>query len=397
MLIFGYMATSSEAKGPYSLFDGVVRSFLKKRTPLGGHAAFWLAFVFYESIVWGMVDGEYRQRFIISLIELPIKIAATYFTVYFLIDRFLVVKRYSTFLASLIVSMAVFGIALRVLGYYVLYPMFGWNMNAIPLFFPPKVLICTVIIYSVVTPVAFFHLLRYWYTHQQEAQRLHQATELLEKGKLEAELKLLKSQINPHFLFNTLNNLYALSLSQSAKAPEMVYRLSQLMSYMLYDGNQPEVPLTRELQYIQNYIALEKIRYDHRLDVSLNVYDDVEGVLLAPLLMLPFVENSFKHGACRAVDQSWIRIDVLRQDNTLVFKVENSKPCDALPNEAPIVSGIGLNNLYKRLELIYPEKHTVTLLDEQDTFLAILKIELPTLAAMRAGVSRSSHLPLEQV
>jgi len=394
------MTILGEAKGPYGLFDGLVRRFLQKRSPWAWHAAFWLAFVFYESIIWGMVDGEFSQRLTISVIELPIKMGATYFTLYVLIDRFLVFKRYGAFLTGLIISMVVFGVALRMLGWYIFYPMYNWDTSKIPLFFPPKVLICTVVIYSVVTPVAFIHLLRYWYTHQQETQRLYQTTELLEKGKLEAELKLLKSQINPHFLFNTLNNLYALTLSQSDKAPEMVYRLSQLMSYMLYDGNQAEVPLTHEFQYIQNYIALEKIRYDERLDVSLNVYDDFEGVNIAPLLVLPFVENSFKHGASHAVEQSWIRIDILRQHEMLVFKVENSKPA-GIPLNAEIVSGIGLSNLRKRLELIYPGRHTLTLLDEEDSFLAILKIELPAVTLpgkSEAFVNESSStLPLEQL
>ncbi len=148
----------------------------------------------------------------------------------------------------------------------------------------------------------------------------------------------------------------------------MVYRLSQLMSYMLYDGNQAEVPLTRELQYIQNYIALEKIRYDDRLDVSLNVYDDFEGINIAPLLLLPFVENSFKHGASHTVEQSWIRIDILRQHEMLVFKVENSKPAGISVPIDTMMSGIGLSNLRMRLEPYYPGRHTITLLDEEDLF-----------------------------
>lgn len=373
------MAISMEHKEPHTIFDRTVRRFLQSKSPITWHILFWVTFVFYETIIWGMVDDQYLQRLVISLIELPVKITATYFTLYVLIDRFLVHKRYGTFLIFLILSMAAFGTVLRVLGYYTIYPLYWPDATSIPLFFFPKIMIATVVIYSLVAIVAFFHLLRYWYTHQQETQRLHQATEQLEKEKLEAELKLLKSQINPHFLFNTLNNLYALTLTQSAKAPEMVYILSQLMSYMLYDGNQSKVTITKEIQYIRNYIALEKIRYDHRLDIAMNVYHDLDTIEIAPLLILPFVENSFKHGASHQVSQSWIRIDILMQNNTLVIKVENSKPVFAgdTPEMEEKKPGIGLQNLQKRLELIYPNQHTLHILNETDTYLAVLKIELP--------------------
>jgi LytS/YehU family sensor histidine kinase len=199
----------------------------------------------------------------------------------------------------------------------------------------------------------------------------------LEKEKLEAELKLLKSQINPHFLFNTLNNLYALTLNDSAKAPEMVHKLSELMSYMLYDSNQAEVPLVKEVQHLQNYIALETMRYTERLDVSLNLYDNLDDIDIAPLLILPFVENSFKHGVHNQIAQSWVRVDILVQENTLVVKIENSTAAipEATGTQRPF-SGIGLQNVKKRLALIYPGRHTLQIHAEAETFLVVMKIEL---------------------
>ncbi|HEY5826526.1 MAG TPA: histidine kinase, partial [Cyclobacteriaceae bacterium] len=211
----------------------------------------------------------------------------------------------------------------------------------------------------------------HWYRHQQSAMLLEQTAKELEKEKLAAELKLLKSQINPHFLFNTLNNLYALTLNHSSKSPEVVYKLSQLMSYMLYDSNQSEVSLEKEVEYIQNYIALEKIRYSN-LDISMNVFDELKDVRIAPLLILPFVENSFKHGASSQLSSGFIRIDISVQAQTLVIKVENSKIDPEIPRRP---SGIGLQNLRKRLELIYPERHTLQIFDEEDVYLVILKID----------------------
>ena len=146
------------------------------------------------------------------------------------------------------------------------------------------------------------------------------------------------------------------------------------MNYMLYDSNQPDVPLQKEIQYIQNYIALEKVRYDS-LDVSLNVYDVPDSIRVAPLLILPFVENAFKHGVSNQLSGGWVRVDILLQENILVLKVENSKNT-ALETEQRSVSGIGLQNVRKRLDLIYPNRYSLQSMDEDETYLSILRITL---------------------
>jgi len=338
------------------------------------HILFWTSLLVYDSLVWGMVDGAYREKFISSLIELPVKVTATYFTLYFLIDKFLIQKRYGTFLALLLLSMAVVGIVLRILAYYIIYPMFYPDGLHIPLFFPPKILIAIFVTYSLVAIVASFHLIKHYYKHQQATQLLQQTTQQLEKEKLSAELKLLKSQINPHFLFNTLNNLYVLTLNHSKHAPLMVHKLSELMSYMLYDSNQTEVSVEKEIQYIKNYIDLEKIRYGDRLEVTLNVYGNIEGIMVAPLLILPFVENSFKHGARNQLHDGWIHIDIEIQDNTLTLKVENSKP--DFQGEQRKSSGLGLTNVRRRLDHLYTDRYSLQLFDEQYTHMAVLRLSL---------------------
>jgi LytS/YehU family sensor histidine kinase len=323
-----------------------------------------------------MVEDAYHRRLISQLIELPVKLAAIYFTIYVLIDRFLIPGKYKTFLILLFSSAIFFGVVLRVLAYHTIYPMFYPEATNAPLFYWPKILISIFYIYTLAAVAGTFHIVRHWYKHQQATQLLEQTAQQLEKEKLDAELKLLKSQINPHFLFNTLNNLYALTLNQSSRAPEMVYKLSQLMNYMMYDGNQTEVPLEKEIRYIENYIALEKIRYDNHVDVALSVYDNVEGVMIAPLLLLPFVENSFKHGLSNRISGGWVRIEILLQGSTLVMKVENSKSLHEKEKSIKPVSGIGLQNVKKRLELIYPERYNLQIIDEEETFLVVLKIQL---------------------
>jgi LytS/YehU family sensor histidine kinase len=272
--------------------------------------------------------------------------------------------------------MVVFGIILRLIAYYIIYTNFYPESLSIGIFYLPKVAITWFSIYSLVGLAASFHLIKYSYKSLKERQYLQDTAQEMEKGKLEAELKLLKSQINPHFLFNTLNNLYVLTLNNSNRAPEVVYKLSQLMSYMLYESNQMQVSLDREIQYIENYIALEKIRYGDRLDVALNIYNNTEGIEIAPLLLLPFIENSFKHGVNNQLSKVWVRIDILVQAGQLVLKVENNKS----PFPSKVVeknkSGIGLQNVKKRLDLIYDNSYNLEILNEEDTYLVVLKIQL---------------------
>jgi two-component system LytT family sensor kinase len=356
-----------------ALFDSKTPTLFLTRYRFLLHLLFWTALVIYDVVVWGMVDGAYTEKFISSLTELPVKAAATYFTLYVLIDKFLIQKKYGAFIFLLLISMAVFGIILRFIAYYILYPAFyPQGVIDMPLFFLPKILIAIFVTYSVVAVVASFHLIKHYYMHQQQAQLLQQTAQQLEKEKLAAELKLLKSQINPHFLFNTLNNLYALTMSNSTKAPLMVHKLSELMSYMLYDSNQADVPLDKEIQYIRNYIDLEKVRYGERLEITFNIYGNTEGITIAPLLMLPFVENSFKHGAKNQLHDSWIHIDLEIQPDSLILKVENSKPDFQVENQK--ASGIGLTNLKRQLNHLYGERYSLQLFDEADTHMAVLKL-----------------------
>lgn len=358
-----------------ALFDKNI--FTRYRIPI--HILFWVCMVIYEVLIWGLVDDKYNEKLNTSLLELPVKIAATYFTLYFLIDRFLVKGKYTQFALLLVLSMATFGVILRAINYYFIYPVYYPEGMSMSMLFLPKVLISVFVIFSLVAIVASFHLIRHYYQHQQATQLLQQAAQQLEKEKLSAELKLLKSQINPHFLFNTLNNLYVLTLNNSNKAPDMIHKLSQLMSYMLYDSNLPEVPLEMEIKYIKNYVDLEKLRYGDRLEVLLRVYEKTDGIMIAPLLILPLVENSFKHGASNQLDGGWIHVDIDVRESTLLIKVENNKiefEKENMDQNTERPSGIGLENARKRLNHLYPGRHSLQLFNEEDRFLAVLKLEV---------------------
>ena len=169
-------------------------------------------------------------------------------------------------------------------------------------------------------------LFKYWYVEKEAKQQA-------EKANLTSQLELLKSQVHPHFLFNTLNNLYSLTLERSADASALVLDLSGLLRYMLYECDSDRVPLARETDILKNYIKLEKIRYGGRLDISVSYSGDFDNKMIAPLLLLPFLENSFKHGASEQIDQCWISLDIAVSGDIFHMKLINSRiPSGPLPS-----------------------------------------------------------------
>jgi two-component system sensor histidine kinase AlgZ len=193
-----------------------------------------------------------------------------------------------------------------------------------------------------------------------------------EKEKIVSELQLLKAQVHPHFLFNTLNNIYSFSLENSPKTPGLILKLSSLLSYMLYDCKAEEVLLEKEIEVMKNYIDLEKERYGNKIDISLNIEGDIKDKFIAPLLLLPFLENAFKHGTSEQVEKSWLSIDINVEQFTFRCKIANSK------NEIVPVSktGIGIQNVKQRLRFLYPDKHELKMADEGVFFVVSLVLEL---------------------
>jgi two-component system LytT family sensor kinase len=185
-------------------------------------------------------------------------------------------------------------------------------------------------------------------------------------------LKFLKTQIHPHFLFNTLNNLYALTLKKSEKAPETVLKLSELINYMLYECRSDEVALKKEIQFIRNYADIEKMRYGDKLDIDIRVSGDVGERKIAPLIILPFVENCFKHGASENLLQSWVKVTIDSHADHIVIKVENSKNGDNGTESKP--EGIGIQNVKRRLDLLYDGRHELKIMNGEETFLVVLSI-----------------------
>ncbi len=368
-------ATATENKKLDRLFSN--RLFL--------HISFWITYLCFYGFLWGSYDDNYQKSFTCELAEMAIKLPLVYLVAYPIIHRYLFERKYWEFFGYMLLGVLLASMLQRMLYYYMLYPMFFTDRVGSGLFNTYRIFKSITNINSLIILLVAIKTLKKWYQDQQ----MHKS---LEKEKLEAELKYLKSQVHPHFLFNTLNNLYSLTLKKSDNAPELVLKLSELMSYMLYDANAAQVPLSKEIQYLQNYIALEKIRYAERLDVAFNIGGQTAGKMIAPMLLLPFVENGFKHGASGDLDTVWTVIDLTVHSNRLVFKMENSKPADPETSlHSAGRNGIGLSNVQRRLDLLYGNNYDLKIFDEPDSFLVVLKIELQNGPAVATDSKKVLH------
>ena len=214
---------------------------------------------------------------------------------------------------------------------------------------------------------AAIKLMKYWYVKEQRNLQL-------QKENAESQLQLLKAQVHPHFLFNTLNNIYSYTQNTSPVASQLVTRLSDLLRFVLYETRQPLVPLAKELKLIQDYIELEKIRYGNKLELNIQLPEKTNDLYIAPLLLLPLIENCFKHGTSNVLDQPWISLHIDIFDNQMQMKLLNGKTNEV--RESLNSTGIGIQNVRKRLELLYPGKHDFSITNDEEVFIVNLKIEL---------------------
>ena len=203
---------------------------------------------------------------------------------------------------------------------------------------------------------------------------LEAKTKALENAQLHSELRFLKAQINPHFLFNTLNNLYYLAYTQSPKTPEVVAQLAQMMRYLLEDSNQPTVPLSQEIEFMRSYLSLEQLRLNHPVALDFAVTGEPAGVFVAPLLLMTFLENAFKHGVHDGDPAAWVRVGLHVSPTTCDYTVANGRrPArSAVPQP-----GLGLLNVRRRLALAYPDRHELQLTEAPDQFHVHLTLHLP--------------------
>lgn len=332
--------------------------FLKHRVLL--HVLFWIVVVIYFMLGYGK-PGRYGIELIRSLSFLPNHILLVYIFLYFLIPDFLLKNKVFTFLGLAVIFIAVsmyfsYLINFKFLASESIQIGTWWSIGSS--------LLGSLTVVGIAVSIK---LLRYWYQQKQEIL-------LVSQEKFAAELQMLKSQVHPHFLFNTLNNLYSLTLEQSKLAAPIVLKLAALLRYMLYDCNTNLVPLEKEISIMDDYIELEKMRYHNRLEISKQYSGDFKEKLIPPLLFLPLLENCFKHGTSKQIDQCWISIYINVENDILKLILTNSKIREE--NRSPLSGGIGLQNVEKRLQLLYKDKYKLKTSLAEESYTVSLSIEL---------------------
>ena len=338
----------------------MIRNVLLFRYRILWHVLFWLCVYLFYSFTFGSNSSCYSAEFLVNLYMMPVRMIFTYAFIYFILPNFLLRRRYISFSFLWVIHAFLFGFCIWLIiqsFFSCLRCVFEQGIFAenIPVIL--RVILLNYPIPAIASAVVIF---KRWYRTQQYSIGL-------EKEKLEAELNFLKSQIHPHFLFNTLNNLYALTLIKSDKAPDIVIKLSELLDYMLYDSNEKEVKLQKEINQLKGYIDLEKIRYGDRLNIKFEISGNYSGKYLAPFILLPFLENSFKHGASHDIDSPFIHISMDIQETSLIFKIKNSYKHEKQSNQNN-TEGIGLKNVRRRLALLYPNCHHLIISKEQNVF-----------------------------
>lgn len=327
------------------------------------HVIFWLGFYLYNSLVESSFLDDYPHGFYANFVRLPLQIALVYFNIYYLLPKYLLNKKYSLYFLSLIVLLALVVIVKRLLIYGIVYPA------TCPVTYQKEALITFSNFFLLLNSEVYLIGLTTAMKMAMDWSRNIKTTKALEKEKFEAELGLLRAQIQPHFFFNTLNNLYALTLKKSDQAPGIVQKLSELMSYLLYDCDRDVVPLQEEVQLIHNYLDLEKLRYGKRLQVKFDMKGCFTNQWIPPYIILPFVENAFKHSQKDVLGVT-IYIFLKADDNQLTLRIKNPISRD----KKLVKGGIGLKNVQRRLGLLYGTDYSLEVHSENNEYQVTLLI-----------------------
>ena len=338
---------------------------------LNTQISFWLIYFSFNVLRWGNFYQDYVYSFKSNLIGFPIHIILCYVFIFVFLPKLFQGKVFEFF--SLIVLSLSLTLFLKFeLTYYLIntdvLPEFAGVTSEITFDYAVQTILGEIYVITFVTAIK---LIIDWIKQKELIATTN-------KIYLENELKYLRSQIQPHFFFNTLNNLYSLAIDKSDKAPDLILKLSDLMKYFLYETGKEFQKLEKEINYIKDYIEIEKLRYKDSLNVSFNIEGEIKNKKIRPLLLIPLVENAFKHGVRGCTSDCYITIHLKVEKSMLTFKIENpiAKTEKRLKEQ---IGGIGLSNIKKRLELNYGEGNfNFKNFKEKNKYIAELKVKLKT-------------------
>ncbi|PQJ69296.1 histidine kinase [Polaribacter butkevichii] len=332
------------------------------------HTFFWVIVYFFYTYFLGYGSDNIKYVNAFSGFLMPSTIVVCYFFLYYLIPKYLQKKKYVSFVIYSIYSFIIST------SFLILSVLYGFVLLENPdkeAVIPLTKSLPNIIfgVYMVILFVIVIGLVGYNYLAQVKTDDLKSKFLETQLQLKEQELKFLKMQIHPHFLFNSLNTIYGFAIAKADEAPEMILKLSNLLDYILYQADKPKVLLIEEVNHLEDYISLEKMRFHDTLNVNFIKEKLNDSLQIPPMLLIPFVENSFKHGV---IIDGILKVDIqLKVDvDYLFFEIENSSK-----EKEDINGGIGLENIKKRLEMLYPKKHQLEIIDKKDVFKVSLKIE----------------------
>jgi len=336
------------------------------------HIIFWSVYFIITILRWGGIHDDYLYSFKTTLLGFPIHMILCYFNIYFLMPKFIFKQKYLQYVIALIASLFIMLLVKFNLTQYLIsenvWPEGSEIVTDLTFNYSIDMMIGELYVITFVTAIKI----------TMDWLKEHKRLADLEKIQLETELLFLKTQISPHFFFNTLNNIYALSLDNSPKTPKIILKLSELMRYLLHETKNKTISLEKEIMYLQDYLDLERIRFGDLLKINLNISGDISDKVIAPMLLLSFVENAFKHGANKNIGEIKIDIDFTVQENFLYFKISNPTPSISAHSQTiNSKSGIGLKNVEKRLALGYEkENYDLKAVVKGGQFMVNLKIKV---------------------
>lgn len=350
---------------------------LKKyyRLRIAGHVIFWLISIGFFLLQIYLVDHEYFRfdfkTLLKSIIPVSCFAAAVYLNIYFLIPRFLKPKNYIFYGFWLIVVMAAASVMIQVLFLYPFNNLFSDENKPVSfdLQLYSRYFFVTLLFVGL---TSFLKFVKEWLVLQD----LNLKYEQIERQKLEAELKTLKGQVHPHFLFNSLNNIYSLSLTNPEKVPDLILRLSDLMRHALYESRENYIDLSKEIEFTENYISLQKIRVSNKARIEYRILGDIPAKRIAPLLFEPFIDNAFKHGLNGTKKDDFVSaLFDFTEKGKLQFSIENS--FEKKIESDTKYRGIGLENVKKRLSHLYAvNEYKLAISDDNNIFRISLELQL---------------------
>jgi len=335
-----------------------------KTTRIALHIFFWFCAWFFFFFYYKRYSEVNSYTLIASFINLIVAIATVYTFNYYLIPKILLKNKRITFIALAFVAIVMFfyielllTLFLVVKQLYAGYSLFPEMVDVVMLFFN--------MFFVVFVAIGIKFYKRWSETNYREQKVL--------KEKVEVEMQMLRTQINPHFLFNTLNSIYVLAMKNSDQTANTVMKLSDMLDYILYKIDSPRIPVTTEIQIIENYIELEKIRFTNRVDLDFNTDIKSKGIEIPPMLIIPFIENAFKHGVAKSVDKSWIKVSLRENEHWMNITISNSKGQNSTKGKN---GGIGLKNVKKRLDILYLDNYNLDITETFNSYEVFLSIPI---------------------